>query len=221
MKIFSLIALIFIIAFSPPPIYRSSCGKIIERVAMPEMSVPGGIYNSAQDISISCRTEGAIIRYSFETLFVEKENTSYYRAIFSPLGPLASIYKEPIHVDSSVIIGAQAYKKGVFDSPEIWVTYIIHEPLSTPRFSLKNGIYITPQTVTITSISGGSKIHYTTDGSEPTEASPVYNYRDYEPITINATTILKAKAFQKGYPASKTAIGIYTIMELGNIKDVQ
>ncbi|MBR1783853.1 MAG: chitobiase/beta-hexosaminidase C-terminal domain-containing protein [Bacteroidales bacterium] len=62
-----------------------------------------------------------------------------------------------------------------------------------PRFSQ-------PLQVTVTSVPGAT-IHYTLDGSDPTVQSPVYT----EPITITATTVVKAKAMKDGMPPSFTA----------------
>ncbi|MGL5015492.1 MAG: glycoside hydrolase family 20 protein [Bacteroidales bacterium] len=52
------------------------------------------------------------------------------------------------------------------------------------------------QVVELTALKGG-KIHYTTDGSEPTEQSTSY----INPIEIDRTMELKAKAFRQGNPS--------------------
>jgi hexosaminidase len=44
-------------------------------------------------------------------------------------------------------------------------------------------------------IQGNARIHYTLDGSEPTEESPVYD----GPIEIHTTCTLKAKSFRDGF----------------------
>ena len=46
-------------------------------------------------------------------------------------------------------------------------------------------------TVTMTPLSPNSKIHYTTNGFEPTEASPQYTV----PVAITNTTVIRARAF--------------------------
>ena len=48
--------------------------------------------------------------------------------------------------------------------------------------------------------SSGAVIHYTTDGTEPTESSPLYS----QPFTIDKTSTVNAKAFQSGVLASGT-----------------
>ncbi len=59
-----------------------------------------------------------------------------------------------------------------------------------PQMSLPAGFYAEPITLEITTNEPISQIHFTIDGSEPTGASPVYNF----PITISQTTIVNARA---------------------------
>ena len=62
-------------------------------------------------------------------------------------------------------------------------------------------------TVTMTA-DNEAAIHYTTDGSEPTETSAAYS----APITLTATTTVKAKAFKTDWQASETAMAVYSIV---------
>ena len=59
-----------------------------------------------------------------------------------------------------------------------------------PTFSPAAGTYYVPFEVTLKNATSGATIHYTTDGTDPTTASPVYA----NPIAINATTTVKAIA---------------------------
>ncbi len=52
-------------------------------------------------------------------------------------------------------------------------------------------------------------IHYTTDNSEPTVASPIFS----SPVLIEKTTTIKARAFKSGQPPSPTATGTYTFIK--------
>ena len=64
----------------------------------------------------------------------------------------------------------------MLDSQVISATYIInYNVVSTPQFSPQGGTYPTDQLVTITCSTSGSTIHYTTDGTNPTAASPTYS----------------------------------------------
>src|SRR5206468_2888472 len=67
---------------------------------------------------------------------------------------------------------------------------------------------ITSVTVTITDSTPGATIYYTTDGSTPTTASTVYT----GPITLTATTTLKAMAAAPGRANSTGASATYTVL---------
>ena len=87
----------------------------------------------------------------------------------------------------------------------------------TPTFSPAGGYCITTQSVTIECATEGASIHYTTDGSTPTENSPVYS----EPITISSTTTLKAIAIASGYQNSSEAEATYTFREIISIAEAR
>jgi len=65
----------------------------------------------------------------------------------------------------------------------------------------------TPQ-VAIRDTTAGATIYYTTDGSTPTESSPVYT----APITVTTDTTVKALATYPGKQRSNVASGDYTIV---------
>jgi hypothetical protein len=62
------------------------------------------------------------------------------------------------------------------------------------------GAFETTQEVQISTLTPGAEIHYTLDGTEPTLASPAYE----GPLTLSATTTVKAKAFLGGWADSAT-----------------
>lgn len=74
--------------------------------------------------------------------------------------------------------------------------------LEPPTISASAARFSQPLTVTLsTKADKQTIIRYTLDGSEPTEASPLYT----APLTITATTVVKARAFVKDMPPSFTA----------------
>jgi len=77
----------------------------------------------------------------------------------------------------------------------------------SPVLSQKTGIYSGSCTIQITTATMGASIHYTTDGSTPTSASPEYTNQ----ISIEATTTLKALAIKSGMADSYVSKEIYTI----------
>jgi hypothetical protein len=79
---------------------------------------------------------------------------------------------------------------------------------ATPTFSPTGGTYNTAQSVTLSDTTPGAKIYYTTDGSTPTTASPLYS----APIAVSATKTVKAIAAAAGYSSSSVASATYTLL---------
>ncbi len=103
---------------------------------------------------------------------------------------------------------------------ELSVTYASgsgQQTVATPTFSPAEGIYFEAQNVSISCTTEEAAIHYTTDGTEPTESSSLYN----TPITISESTTLKAKAFKSGYTASNIASATYTFPTLITIAEAR
>ncbi|MCL6582619.1 MAG: chitobiase/beta-hexosaminidase C-terminal domain-containing protein [bacterium] len=71
----------------------------------------------------------------------------------------------------------------------------------------------------ITCDTEGAVIHYTTDGSEPTENSPIYT----EPLVLPRDSVIKTKTFIDDLPASETVTGTYNwagVCEEGDIGEL-
>jgi hypothetical protein len=66
--------------------------------------------------------------------------------------------------------------------------------------------------VTLTAITPGSTIRYTTTGLDPTETSPLY----CAPIVIGTTTTLKVRGFKTDWTMSDVRTEVYT-MNLGTL----
>lgn len=77
--------------------------------------------------------------------------------------------------------------------------------LPTPVFSEMGLYHDQPFSLTITCDAPDATIHYTLDGSEPTEASPVYTGL----LTIQENTPVRAKAFGGGLLSSDVATATY------------
>lgn len=79
--------------------------------------------------------------------------------------------------------------------------------LAAPVFSPAAGSYSAAQSVTMSDVTSGAAIYYTTDGSTPTTTSKAYSGA----VTVSATTTLKAIAVETGYNTSAAASATYTI----------
>jgi alpha-tubulin suppressor-like RCC1 family protein len=82
----------------------------------------------------------------------------------------------------------------------------VTDQLEEPVFSPVAGAYSSAQAVAISAYSGAS-IHYTTDGSTPTDLSPVYS----SPVAVGVSLTLKAMARKSGLTDSPVASGVYTL----------
>jgi uncharacterized protein (TIGR02145 family) len=161
-------------------------------VATPTFYPPSATYLTAQSVSISCSTSGSIIRYTTNS---------------SNPTPSSPVYSSPIEISSTTTLMAQAYKTSWTDSQIATAEYVITETVDNPTFNPPAGTYTTTQVVEMICLTEDAFIYYTTNGSEPTEASPLYS----EPIEITATTTLKARAYKSGWDASDTTTAYYII----------
>jgi uncharacterized repeat protein (TIGR03803 family) len=85
---------------------------------------------------------------------------------------------------------------------------IVPSVTAAPVFSPAAGTYTSAQNVTITSVTSGASIRYTTNGSTPTETiGTLYS----GPISISSTTTLNAIAFKSGLIDSAIITPVYTI----------
>ena len=119
----------------------------------------------------------------------EAENIESY-TLYSPHNYL---------VEGTNVIAVQGFNVSLSSSDfilQIQLDYIekVNKP-EQPDFSLKHGFFFEPNVVTLSTISVGCQIRYTTDSSEPTET----NGFDYiSPIIISNTTCLRAATFTNG-----------------------
>ena len=79
--------------------------------------------------------------------------------------------------------------------------------VAAPVFAPASGTFTAAQSVTISCATPGASIRYTSDGSTPTAASTLYA----SPITVSATTTLKAIALKPGLANSVVTTATLTI----------
>ena len=87
------------------------------------------------------------------------------------------------------------------DEMEVRVTGTVETPVITPS----SGTYGVFFDCTASCTTPGSSIRYTTDGSDPTEASTLYT----TPISIHETVTVKMRAFREGWEPSAIAEAAY------------
>lgn len=154
----------------------------------PIFSLEPGTYTSPRDVTITCQTSGAAIRYTTDGTYPTESST---------------LYTGPVSVDHSLTLTANSWKTGWLDSAITEATYELKVP--APTFDPDGGTYSELQLVTIATPTSGATVRYTTDGTDPTESSTVYT----GPVSISETTTLKAKAWKTGWTASDIKSATY------------
>ena len=86
---------------------------------------------------------------------------------------------------------------------------------ATPTITPASGNITGPTAVTITAAAGAS-IYYTTNGSEPTNASTAYT----APFNVSATTTVKAIAYETGKNPSSVATATYTLVTANTVANI-
>jgi hypothetical protein len=162
--------------------------------AAPVVSPAGATFAGPTIVTITDGTPNAVIYYT-------TDGTAPTTA--------SSVYGGPITVNSTATIQAVAQASGDLLSAVASAAYTIQAPVVTavPVLSPAGGSYAAPTVVTITDATSAAIIYYTTNGSTPTTASPVYN----GPITLNASATVKAVAQAPGDTLSGVAGASYNL----------
>lgn len=87
---------------------------VSSQVAAPEMSPDGGTYGSAQSVTISSTTSGALIRYTTDGS--------------TPSATAGTVYGGPVTVGSTMTLRAIAYQSGMIDSSVTTENFVINIP---------------------------------------------------------------------------------------------
>jgi hypothetical protein len=93
-------------------------------------------------------------------------------------------------------------------------TITLTPQVATPVITPPTGTFTTAQSATISDSTSGATIYYTTNGTTPTTASPVYS----KAFTVSSTTTVEAMAAASGYINSNVATSTITINGTINVK---
>ena len=94
---------------------------------------------------------------------------------------------------------ADAMERYTLDAPR----FITDAPPGSPA----GGLFIDSIPTVVMTADPAYKLHYTLDGSEPTQQSERYT----QPFTVNKTTVVKVRAFDKAGSESPTVCGFYRV----------
>ena len=166
--------------------------------AMPTFSLAPGAYAGTQQVTLSDATSGASIYYTTNGTTPTTSSSRFVQGT-------------PLSISATTTIEAMAVESGYTNSAVASGTYTISAlpNAATPTFTPAQGLYTGTQQVTLSDATSGAIIYYTTNGSTPTTSSS--QFVPGSPLSISATTTIKAIAVESGYTNSALAVGTYTI----------
>jgi hypothetical protein len=167
--------------YSPSDIVSS--GYLLQQsnltVLNPVITPNGGNYSNNVQVSISCPTELAVIRYTTDG---------------SEPGPSSFAYSSPLTLNSNTTLKVKAFRTNYNPSQTVTALFNISSQVPPPSVFPQPGIYSQPVSVYLSTPLTGAKIYYTTNGTTPTASSNLYS----SPVVISQTTQLKAITIYNG-----------------------
>ncbi len=171
------------------------------KTAQPVFYPAPGSYSTAQSVTITCATPGALIRYTTDGS--------------DPLSSSSSNqYSAPVNINITTTLKAAAQKAGNDDSNITTGLYTIKA--AAPSFNPPADSYSGAQQVIISTATQGASIYYTTDGTEPSVASNLYNGA----VTVSESLVIKAIAVKTGLANSDIAPAAYSINQIPAVSAV-
>ena len=163
------------------------------QTATPTASPDAGAVSSGSQVTLACETEGAQIYYTLDGSDPSDEST---------------LYENAIEITEAVTIKAKAYAEGMTPSDVLTAAYTIQSTkTATPAATPAAGEVASGTTVALTCETENARIYYTTNGSNPTQSSTLYE----NAIEITEAVTIKAKAYAEGHTASDVLTAAYTI----------
>ena len=164
----------------------------ITMIAAPTFTPEAGTYATSVTVTLTCEADGATIHYNIEPSDAQLE------------------YTEPLTFTETTTINAFAEKDGL-RSAVVTATYTITdmETVATPTITADASTFETTLDVTLACETSEASIYYTLDGTDPTAESTPYS----APITLTATTTVKAIAVKAGMNNSAIAEATFTKLE--------
>ncbi|GIP30805.1 hypothetical protein J2TS4_00150 [Paenibacillus sp. J2TS4] len=170
-----------------------------EQVAKPVAEPSGSTVLSGTKVTLSTTTEGA-------TIFYTTDGSAPTRSSME--------YTAPIEVASEMMIKAIAVKAGMLDSEVMTESYTILHPeqVAKPVAEPSGSAVLSGTKVTLSTVTEGATIYYTTDGSAPIRNSMKYT----APIEVASEMTIKAIAVKAGMLDSEVMVEHYTILQQPN-----
>jgi len=154
----------------------------------------GATFETSIQVSLTCATEDAEIRYTLDGTEPTTES---------------ALYAADIELTETTTVKARAYKVGMAASAVASATYTRLVPAATPTFDPADGTtFETSIQVSLACATEDAEIRYTLDGTEPTTESALYAAA----IELTATTTVKARAYKDGMTKSAITTATYHLL---------
>ena len=175
--------------------YQSSTPK----AATPVINPGGGFYSQPHQVTLTTATSGATIKYR-----TDGRSPSFFYPGTEYTGPITLAPGE-------YRIKARAYKDGYYKSDVADSGDIVVSPTTLPAPTIypNGGNFAGAVTVYIGSTVLGAEIRYTTDGSTPSQSSPLFT----EPIALTQSGTVKARIYLDGYTPSPVTSATFDVTQ--------
>jgi AraC-like DNA-binding protein len=172
----------------------------------PTFSLNAGSFATPQTVSITSPQNVNIQGQTHATIFYTTDGTTPSESNGVATGTTLT-YTGPLTISTPTTLKAIAYLTGFTDSSVASNAYTI-TTVTAPTFAPTAGTFNTAQTVTISTITSGATIRYTTDGTTPSESNGIVYTA---PVALSVSTTLQAIAYEAGMTDSAVTSGTFTL----------
>ena len=113
------------------------------------------------------------------------------------------------------LYGATGNQQIVLDNVS-WTAPGVVTQVATPSISPNGGDFYAPVDVTLSTLTDGASIYYTTDGTDPDETSTLYT----APFTVSSTTTVKAIGVKEGLDNSAIASATFNFLPVTDVATI-
>jgi len=159
------------------------------RLLPPTADVPAGTYAAEQSVTLTASSPGSTIRATVDGSDPASSST-------------AQVVIAPLTIDRGLTLRAVAVRDGWTSSAELALTYAFQVP--APTLTPAAGTFAAP--VQVQAVAATGVIHVTTDGSDPTAASPLL---PAEGLTLDAPASVAVIAVRDGWASSTIVRAAY------------
>ena len=183
--------------------------RVIEQVKTPTFDLMSGTFTDTVVVHVSCETAGARIRYTVDGKTPNAASAEYVDGI--TLGVGGDGEQATYMIKAIAMLAPDMGDSHVAETGPIVVRPQVQAPVVSPDAA---GPFENSVEVRLTSETPGAVIHYTTDMSEPSAGSAVYDEAKTGPIVLTSTgKVVKAIAFAVRMSPSQVTESVAFVLE--------